>query len=276
MRAGLVQLSVSDDPAANLPVTRDFIRQAAAGGAGFVLTPECTNLLSSDRAHQRAVLHHEDDDPTLAALRAEAADLGIWLLIGSLGLKTHDADGRFANRSFLIAPDGGIVARYDKIHMFDVDVSETEKYRESEGYRPGTRAVLADAGWAKIGMAICYDLRFPQLFRRLTQGGAQILTVPAAFNDTTGAAHWESLLRARAIENTAFVLAPAQCGTHAAHGGKPRRTHGHSLAIAPWGEVLADGGAEPGVTLVDLDLNRVTEARARVPSITHDRAFEGP
>jgi predicted amidohydrolase len=276
MRAGLVQLSVSDDPAANLPVTRDFIRQAAAGGAGFVLTPECTNLLSSDRAHQRAVLHHEDDDPTLAALRAEAADLGIWLLIGSLGLKTHDADGRFANRSFLIAPDGGIVARYDKIHMFDVDVSETEKYRESEGYRPGTRAVLADAGWAKIGMAICYDLRFPQLFRRLTQGGAQILTVPAAFNDTTGAAHWESLLRARAIENTAFVLAPAQCGTHAAHGGKPRRTHGHSLAIAPWGEVLADGGSDPGVTLVDLDLNRVTEARARVPSITHDRAFEGP
>jgi len=276
MRAGLVQLSVSDDPAANLPVTRDFIRQAAAGGAGFVLTPECTNLLSSDRAHQRAVLHHEDGDPTLAALRAEAADLGIWLLIGSLGLKTHDDDGRFANRSFLIAPDGGIVARYDKIHMFDVDVSETEKYRESEGYRPGTRAVLADAGWAKIGMAICYDLRFPQLFRRLTQGGAQILTVPAAFNDTTGAAHWESLLRARAIENTAFVLAPAQCGTHAAHGGKPRRTHGHSLAIAPWGEVLADGGAEPGVTLVDLDLNRVTEARARVPSITHDRAFEGP
>jgi predicted amidohydrolase len=276
MRAGLVQLSVSDDPAANLPVTRDFIRQAAAGGAGFVLTPECTNLLSSDRAHQRAVLHHEDDDPTLAALRAEAADLGIWLLIGSLGLKTHDADGRFANRSFLIAPDGGIVARYDKIHMFDVDVSETEKYRESEGYRPGTRAVLADAGWAKIGMAICYDLRFPQLFRRLTQGGAQILTVPAAFNDTTGAAHWESLLRARAIENTAFVLAPAQCGTHAAHGGKPRRTHGHSLAIAPWGEVLADGGTDPGVTLVDLDLNRVTEARARVPSITHDRAFEGP
>ncbi|MDF2140352.1 carbon-nitrogen hydrolase family protein [Paenirhodobacter sp. CAU 1674] len=276
MRAGLLQLSVSDDPAANLPVTRDFIRQAAAGGAGFVLTPECTNLLSSDRAHQRAVLHHEDDDPTLAALRAEAADLGIWLLIGSLGLKTHDADGRFANRSFLIAPDGGIVARYDKIHMFDVDVSETEKYRESEGYRPGTRAVLADAGWAKIGMAICYDLRFPQLFRRLTQGGAQILTVPAAFNDTTGAAHWESLLRARAIENTAFVLAPAQCGTHAAHGGKPRRTHGHSLAIAPWGEVLADGGSDPGVTLVDLDLNRVTEARARVPSITHDRTFEGP
>ncbi|ADE83964.1 carbon-nitrogen hydrolase family protein [Rhodobacter capsulatus] len=276
MRAALVQLSVTDDPAANLPVTVDFIRQAAAGGAGFVLTPECTNLLSSDRALQRAVLAHEDEDATLSALRAEAERLGIWLLIGSLGLKTHDPDGRFANRSFLIGPAGQIVARYDKIHMFDVDVSPTERYRESEAYRPGTKAVLAEAGFARIGMAICYDLRFPQLFRRLSQAGAEVLTLPAAFNDTTGAAHWESLIRARAIENTCFVLAPAQCGTHAAHAGKPRRTHGHSLAVAPWGEVLADGGTEPGVTLVDLDLSRVAEARARVPSITHDRGFDGP
>lgn len=276
MRAALVQLSVTDDPVANLPVTVDFIRAAAAAGAGFVLTPECTNLLSSDRAHQRAVLAHEAEDATLAALRAEAERLGIWLLIGSLGLKTHDPDGRFANRSFLIGPAGQIVARYDKIHMFDVDVSPTERYRESEAYRPGTRAVLAEAGFARIGMAICYDLRFPQLFRRLSQAGAQLLTLPAAFNDTTGAAHWESLIRARAIENTCFVLAPAQCGTHAAHAGKPRRTHGHSLAVAPWGEVLADGGTEPGVTLVDLDLARVAEARARVPSIAHDRGFDGP
>lgn len=276
MRAALVQLSVTDDPVANLPVTVDFIRAAAAAGAGFVLTPECTNLLSSDRAHQRAVLAHEAEDATLAALRAEAERLGIWLLIGSLGLKTHDADGRFANRSFLIGPSGQIVARYDKIHMFDVDVSPTERYRESEAYRPGTKAVLAEAGFARIGMAICYDLRFPQLFRRLSQAGAQLLTLPAAFNDTTGAAHWESLIRARAIENTCFVLAPAQCGTHAAHAGKPRRTHGHSLAVAPWGEVLADGGTEPGVTLVDLDLARVAEARARVPSIAHDRGFDGP
>lgn len=276
MRAALVQLSVTDDPVANLPVTVDFIRAAAAAGAGFVLTPECTNLLSSDRAHQRAVLAHEAEDATLAALRAEAERLGIWLLIGSLGLKTHDADGRFANRSFLIGPSGQIVARYDKIHMFDVDVSPTERYRESEAYRPGTKAVLAEAGFARIGMAICYDLRFPQLFRRLSQAGANVLTLPAAFNDTTGAAHWESLIRARAIENTCFVLAPAQCGTHAAHAGKPRRTHGHSLAVAPWGEVLADGGTEPGVTLVDLDLARVAEARARVPSIAHDRGFDGP
>ena len=168
------------------------------------------------------------------------------------------------------------MARYDKIHMFDVDVSPTERYRESEAYRPGTKAVLAEAGFARIGMAICYDLRFPQLFRRLSQAGANVLTLPAAFNDTTGAAHWESLIRARAIENTCFVLAPAQCGTHAAHAGKPRRTHGHSLAVAPWGEVLADGGTEPGVTLVDLDLARVAEARARVPSIAHDRGFDGP
>lgn len=276
MRAALVQLSVTDDPAQNLPVTVSFVREAAARGAGFVLTPECTNLLSSDRAHQRAVLRHEEDDTTLAALRSEAERAGIWLLIGSLGLLTHDADGRFANRSFLIGPQGQVVAKYDKIHMFDVDVSATEKYRESEGYRPGTRAVLANAGWAKIGMAICYDLRFPQLFRRLSQAGAEIFTLPAAFNDTTGAAHWESLIRARAIENTCFVLAPAQCGTHAAHGGKPRRTHGHSLAVAPWGEVLADGGTEPGVTVVDLDMAQVAAARARVPSITHDREFDGP
>ena len=276
MRAALIQLSVGDDPAGNLPVTLAFLRTAAAGGAEFLATPECTNLLSSDRAHQRAVLCHEEDDPTLAALRAEAEALGVWLLIGSLCLKTHDADGRFANRSYLIGPKGQIVARYDKIHMFDVDVSPIERYRESEAYRPGTKVVLAQTDFAAIGMAICYDLRFPHLFRRLAQAGAEVLTLPAAFNDTTGAAHWESLVRARAIENTCFVLAPAQCGTHAAHAGKPRRTHGHSLAVAPWGEVLADGGTEPGVTLVELDLARVGAARQRVPSITHDRAFEGP
>lgn len=276
MRVGLVQLSVTDDPLANLPVTVDLVRQAIAGGAEFVLTPEVTNCLSSDRAHQRAVLRHEEDDPTLAALRAEAAEAGIWLLIGSLGLLTHDADGRFANRSFLIGPDGGVRARYDKIHMFDVTVSETEKYLESSGYRPGNRAVLADAPFGQVGLSVCYDVRFPHLYRRLAQSGATILTVPAAFNDTTGAAHWESLLRARAIENGAFVLAPAQCGSHANHNGRPRRTHGHSLVVAPWGEVLADGGTEVGVTIVDLDLAAVERARGRVPSLAHDRPFEGP
>ncbi|MES2665648.1 MAG: carbon-nitrogen hydrolase family protein [Pseudomonadota bacterium] len=276
MRAGLVQLTVTDDPAANLPGTLALVRQAAAQGAGFVLTPECTNALSSSRAHQGAVFHHQDNDPTLAALRAEAAGLGIWLLIGSLGLKTHDPDGRFANRSFLIAPDGSIAAQYDKIHMFDVNVSETEVYRESAGYRPGAKAVLAHTPFAQIGMTVCYDVRFAYLYRQLAQAGAQILTVPAAFNQLTGAAHWETLLRARAIETGCFVLAPAQTGFHAESQGKGRRTHGHSLAIAPWGEVLADGGTEPGVTLVDLDLALVDAARARVPSLRHDRGFDGP
>jgi predicted amidohydrolase len=212
MRAALVQLTVSDDPAANLPVTVGYIRQAIAQGAGLVLTPELSNGLSSSRAHQRSVFRHEEEDETLAALRTEAKSAGIWLLIGSLGLLTHDADGRFANRSFLIAPDGSIAARYDKIHMFDVNVSATEVYRESDGYRPGSKAVLADTPFAKIGMTVCYDVRFPALYRQLAQSGAQVITVPAAFNHITGAAHWETLLRARAIETGCFVLAPAQTG----------------------------------------------------------------
>lgn len=276
MRAGLVQLTVSDDPAENLPKTVALVRQAAGGGAGFVLTPECTNALSSSRDHQRRVFHHEADDPTLAALQAEAQALGIWLLIGSLGLRTTDADGRFANRSFLIGPDGGIVARYDKIHMFDVTVSETEAYRESAGYRPGAQAVLAQTPFGAVGLSVCYDVRFPYLYRALAKAGASILTVPAAFNHITGAAHWEVLLRARAIETGCFVLAPAQTGFHPETAGKGRRTHGHSLVVAPWGEVLADGGDQPGVVFADLDLARVAQARGRVPSLTHDREFSGP
>jgi predicted amidohydrolase len=276
MRAGLIQLSVGDDPVANLGVTQDLVRQAASAGAGFVLTPEVTNGISSDRDQQRRVLRSEAEDTTLKALRAEAAHLGIWLLIGSLGLLTEDEDGRFANRSFLVSPIGDIVARYDKIHMFDVNVSETEQYRESSAYRPGSRAVLAQTPFAQIGMSVCYDVRFPQLYRRLAKAGAEILTVPAAFNDTTGATHWESLLRARAIENGCFVLAPAQCGTHGNHNGRPRRTYGHSLAIAPWGEVMADGGTDVGVTLIDLDMSLVAKARSRVPSLSHDRSIEGP
>jgi deaminated glutathione amidase len=234
------------------------------------------NLLSSDREHQRQVLRHETEDETLAALRDAAAQAGIWLMIGSLGMLTTDADGRFANRSFLIGPDGAIAARYDKIHMFDVNVSETEIYRESAGYRPGGQAVLVEAPFGKIGMTVCYDLRFPHLYRRLAQAGAEILTVPAAFNHVTGVAHWEVLLRARAIETGCFVLAPAQTGFHPEQNGKGRRTHGHSLVVAPWGEVLADGGTEPGVTFVDLELSQVAKARLRVPSLTHDRPFGGP
>ncbi|MBI1171141.1 carbon-nitrogen hydrolase family protein [bacterium] len=276
MRTALVQLTVTDNPAQNLDATLALIRQASASGAGFVLTPECTNGLWSDRAAQRAALHLQDDDPTLAVLRDEAARRGIWLLIGSLALKTDDADGRFANRSFLIGPDGMIAASYDKIHMFDVKVSETEVYRESAAFRPGARAVLVDTPFARIGMTVCYDVRFPHLYRRLAQGGAQVLTVPAAFNHITGAAHWEVLLRARAIENGAFVLAPAQTGFHPEASGKGRRTHGHSLAVAPWGEVLSDAGSEPGVTFVELDLTRVDETRHRIPSLLHDRTFVGP
>ena len=275
MRAGLVQLTVTDDPQANLTGTQALVAEAIQGGAQLVLTPECTNLLSGNRAHQRAVLHFETSDPTLAALQGQAAKAGVWLLIGSLAIKTTDADGRFANRSFLIAPDGAIAARYDKIHMFDVNVSDTEVYRESAAYRPGDSAVVVDTPLGTVGMTICYDVRFPQLYRRLAQGGAQILTVPAAFNHITGAAHWEVLLRARAIETGCFVLAPAQTGFHAEPltGGKGRRTHGHSLAVAPWGDVLADGGTEPGVTFADIDLDAVAKARARIPSLTHDRDF---
>ncbi|MCA3524002.1 MAG: carbon-nitrogen hydrolase family protein [Rhodobacter sp.] len=276
MRAGLVQLTVSDDPAGNLAQTLALVRAAVAGGAGFVLTPECTNALSSDRAHQQDILHPEDGDPTLAALRAEAARAGIWLLIGSLGLKTRDDDGRFANRSLLIDPTGAITARYDKIHMFDVTLSESETYRESASYRPGARAVLAETPFGMLGLTVCYDIRFPALYRRLAREGAQIITVPAAFNHITGAAHWEILLRARAIETGCYILAPAQTGFHAEVRGKGRRTHGHSLVIAPWGEVLADAGTDPGVIFAEIDLAEVARARARVPSLSHDRPFDGP
>lgn len=276
MRIALIQLTVTDDPVANLAATLGFVRQAHAEGAEFILTPECTNGLWSNRVAQKALLRLEEDDATLAALRDEAGKLGVWLLIGSIALLTGDEDGRFANRSFLIRPDASIAARYDKIHMFDVNVSETEVYRESAAFRPGSQAVIAQTPFAPIGMTVCYDVRFATLYRKLAQGGAQIITVPAAFNHITGAAHWETLLRARAIENGAFVLAPAQTGFHAEAGGKGRRTYGHSLAIAPWGEVLADGGTDPGVTLVDIDLTQVADARGRVPSLQHDRGFDAP
>ncbi|WP_204112559.1 nitrilase-related carbon-nitrogen hydrolase [Shimia biformata] len=276
MKAALLQITSSDDPGENLGAVRAMLRQAAEQGAGFCLTPEVTNCVSGSRTHQNAVLQLEQDDSTLAGLRDEAAKLGIWLLIGSLGLKTHDADGRFANRSFLIDPTGGIVARYDKIHMFDVDVTPDETYRESDGYRPGDQAVVADTPFGKIGMTICYDVRFPYLHRALAKAGAQILTVPAAFSHVTGAAHWHTLLTARAIETGCYVLAPAQTGTHAASRGRTRKTFGHSLAIAPWGEVLADAGEAPGLSFVDLDLAKVDEARKKVPSLRHDRPFDGP
>lgn len=233
MKAALLQITSSDQPDDNLQMLRGMVRDAAAQGAGFVLTPEVSNCVSTSRSHQEAVLEPEEGNTFLAGMIEEARAQGVWLLLGSIGVKTGDADGRFANRSFLISPQGEIAGWYDKIHMFDVDVSETETYRESAGYRPGDRAVVADAGFARIGMSICYDLRFARLYRVLAHAGAQILTVPAAFSPVTGAAHWEPILRARAIETGCFVLAPAQCGTHAASTGKQRSTYGHSLVVAP-------------------------------------------
>lgn len=276
MKAALLQLNVGDDPAANLPGTVQMIADAARQGAGFVLTPEVTNCVSQDRAHQSKVLQPEVDDLTLAGLREAAVRHGVWLSIGSLALKTDDTDGRFANRSLLIDPAGQIVARYDKIHMFDVAVSATETYRESAGYRPGGQAVVADTPFAKIGLSICYDLRFAYLYRALAQAGAEVLIVPSAFSPVTGAAHWETLLRARAIETGSYVLAAAQTGTHATSAGKPRQTYGHSMAVAPWGEVLVDMGTGPGIALVDLDLSKVAQSRQRIAALTHDRPFEGP
>lgn len=262
----------SDDPGANLVTVSDYIKEAVGGGAEFVLTPEVTNCVSFSRKRQSEVLVPEEDDRTLAMLRGEAAMRKIWLLIGSLALK-GETDDRMVNRSFLISPTGTIVARYDKIHMFDVQLSDTETYRESDGYQPGGRATIGHMGDVPVGMTICYDVRFPYLYRHLAQSGAQILTVPSAFSPETGPGHWEPLLRARAIETGSFVLAPAQVGAHQTTRGRARHTWGHSLAIDPWGKVLADGGDKPGITLVDLNLSQVEDVRRRLPSLTHDRKF---
>ncbi|TFL19249.1 carbon-nitrogen hydrolase family protein [Jannaschia formosa] len=276
MRAGLLQLTSSDDPEENIEQTRDLLSDAVRLRADFVATPEVTNCVSMDRAWQRSVLRPEARDPVLAALRADAADHGIWLLIGSLALRTADPEGRLANRSFLIDPKGRIIARYDKIHMFDVAVDETETYRESAGYRPGTRATVADTPWGKIGLTICYDLRFPALHRKLAQAGADILTVPSAFSPVTGAAHWEVLLRARAIETGCWIIAPAQTGTHPARVGRERRTYGHSMVVAPWGEVVLDAGTARDAHVVEIDPRLAAEARARVPAIYTQPDWHGP
>jgi predicted amidohydrolase len=232
MRAALIQMTSSDRPADNLRAAEAALRQAAAGGADFAATPETTNLISVDRAHTLAVARPEGDDPTLARLRAVAAELGLWTLIGSLAVRSEDESERLANRSFLIAPDGTIAARYDKIHMFDVEIDDGQTYRESDTYRPGSRAVVADMPCARLGMTICYDLRFPALYRDLARAGAQIVTVPAAFTVPTGRAHWHTLLRARAIETGAFVLAPAQTGTQLVGGDELATSHGCRAAAS--------------------------------------------
>ncbi len=274
MKVALVQLCSGDDPSANLIETRAWIAKAAQAGAEFVLTPEVTNCVSSSRKRQIDVLKSEANDETLRALQKDAKTFGIHINIGSLALKTDDADGRFANRSLLIDPSGAIKARYDKIHMFDVAVNETEVYHESAGYRPGDTACLSEVGSTNVGLTICYDIRFPHLYRSLGKAGADIILVPSAFSPTTGAAHWESLLRARAIENGCYVLAAAQTGDHPSTTERKRSTYGHSLVVSPWGEVLADAGTDVGITLVDLDLSEVAKARKRIPSLTHDREFK--
>jgi deaminated glutathione amidase len=276
MRVGIVQMCSGDDPAENLVAAERAVREAAASGAALVLTPETTNIVSASRTRQEEMLATEDDDPTLRRLRAVAAETGIWLIVGSLALRTTDPDGRFANRSLVIGPDGAVTARYDKIHMFDVSLDNGETYRESAAFRPGDRAVVTEAAGAAVGLTVCYDLRFPHLYRDLAKAGAAVLTVPAAFTQPTGRAHWHTLLRARAIETGCFVLAAAQSGTHAASRGAVRRTFGHSLAVSPWGEVLADAGTDTGVTLVDIDLAAVARARGRIPALTHDRPYAPP
>ena len=272
MKVAALQLCASDDPTANLDMTLPMVQQAAEMGAQFIATPEITNCVSSSRRHQNDVLSLQERDETLAELRAAANQFGVWISVGSLALKLPDED-RFTNRSFLIAPSGQIVAQYDKIHMFDVTLSETEQYRESDGYRPGDRAVIADTEFGKIGMTICYDIRFPHLFRGLAKSGASILLIPAAFARPTGRAHWEVLLRARAIETGCFVIAAAQTGEHKTSLGQPRKTYGHSMIVSPWGEILADAGEDQSIIYAELDLSLVESTRARVPSILSNQSF---
>jgi predicted amidohydrolase len=269
-RAACVQLRSSDDVAENIRVTSDLIRDAAAQGATFIATPENTTLMALDGGAKLASSHDEAHDPALPMFSALAKELGVWLLIGSLAIKVSET--KTANRSFLISPDGSITARYSKIHLFDVELGSGEGYRESNTVAGGNEAVVAQTSWGGVGLTICYDVRFPQLYRSLAQKGAFLLTVPAAFTVPTGTAHWHVLLRARAIENGAFVIAPAQGGLHA----NSRKTYGHSLIVAPWGEVLAEAGTEPGVILADIDPALSAAARARLPNLKHDREFTGP
>jgi predicted amidohydrolase len=270
LKVALIQTNSARDLAPNLAFVGERTREAAAAGARFVLTPENVAMLEPVRAQALAKARDEATHEAIPFFAGLASELGIWFLAGSLAIKRDD--GRLANRSYLFGPDGQVIARYGKIHMFDVDLPSGERYRESSTYAPGAEAVLAPTAFAAVGLTICYDLRFPHLYRALAKAGASILTVPSAFTVVTGEAHWHVLLRARAIETGCFVLAPAQTGTHA----EGRRTYGHSLVVAPWGEILGDGGTEPGILYADLDLARVAEARARVPSLQHDREFAAP
>jgi predicted amidohydrolase len=268
-RAGLVQMCAGRSVEANLIEASRWVREAARGGAAYVQTPEITTLMETDKARLLVATRPQDGNPALAHFRALARELKIWLHIGSMGIAV--APDKLANRSFLIDPAGGVVATYDKIHMFDVQLPNGEVYRESKTYRPGDAAVVADLPWGRLGMTICYDLRFPALYRVLAQAGASLLAIPSSFTVPTGQAHWQVLMRARAIETGCYVLAAAQAGMHEVG----RSTYGHSLVVAPWGEVIAEAdGSTPGVTFAEIDLSLVAEARGRVPSLAHDRAFK--
>jgi len=266
--AGLVQMRSGLAPQSNLDAAAQLIAEAKDAGADYVLTPEMTNILEVKRERLLAAIVPEERDASLAAFRELARRLGIFLHIGSLAIKL--SSDKAANRSFLIDSTGEIIARYDKIHMFDVDIGEGESYRESRSYRPGEIAVATDLPWGRIGLTICYDLRFPALYRALAEAGCSFLAIPSAFTRPTGEAHWHVLNRARAIENGAFVLAAAQSGKHE----NGRETYGHSLVVDPWGRILAEGGAEPGVVLAKIEPAAVTSARAKIPSLQHGRRFE--
>lgn len=267
-RAGLIQMRTGRTPAANLDAALKLIEEAKRQGADYVQTPEITNIMEPEREKMFAAIAPEEQDICLAGFRDIARRLSLHVHVGSLAIKA--ASEKAANRSFLIDPKGEIVARYDKIHMFDVDLENGESYRESSRFRPGEVAVLADLLWGRLGLTICYDLRFPALYRALAEAGAIMFSIPAAFTRPTGEAHWHVLMRARAIENGCFVLAAAQGGTHE----NGRATYGHSLIIDPWGKVIAEGGTEPGVVMAEIDPAAVALARSRVPSLQHGRRFE--
>jgi predicted amidohydrolase len=267
-RVGLIQTRAGERPAANLDDVVKLVGEAKAGGAGYVQTPEMTNIMVASREKLLAAIVPEENDASLATFRELARKLDIYLHVGSLAVKATPDKG--ANRSFLIDSHGEIVARYDKIHMFDVDLANGESYRESRSYRPGEHAVLYDLPWGRLGLTICYDLRFPSLYRALGEAGASFLAIPSAFTRQTGEAHWHVLNRARAIENGCYVMAAAQGGRHE----NGRETFGHSLVVDPWGRIVAEGGTEPGVIFAEIDPAEVAKARSRVPSLQHGRRFE--
>jgi predicted amidohydrolase len=267
-KAAMIQMRSGLTPAANIEAAVRLIGEAKSAGADYVLTPEMTNIMEVKRERLFATIVAEEADTSLATLRELARKLGIYVHIGSLAIKT--SPDRAANRSLLIDPKGEIAARYDKVHMFDVDLEGGESYRESRTYRPGEQAVLSDLPWGRLGLTVCYDLRFPALYRALAEAGATMMAIPSAFTQQTGEAHWHVLLRARAVENGSFVFAAAQGGKHE----NGRETFGHSLIVDPWGRILAEGGTEPGVVMAGIDLAEVAKARSRIPSLQHGRRFE--